>query len=245
MGFDRNVPFVTALVLIATVGTAGAHMTYLDPFGSSSDVDPFFLNQGFRHLDLVAVELDNHDNGFHFDLLVDADISSGTGTDWGKFLVFLDTVPGQGRNDNPWGRGITSANGADYFIGAWADGGGGAELYRATPTGWDFVSNAMHMNPAGMHVRLTNAAAGVFHVGLLESALGSPAIGSTIFLDVATTGGSGGDPGVDHLSLDTIATNGWGTPSTSGTFLDYEVEPAPGSIAVLGIAGLFAGRRRR
>lgn len=235
-----------ALSLIAAAATtASAHMTYLDPFGTSSDVHPFFLNQGFRHLDLSAVEVENHDGGIHFNILVDADISSATGTDWGKFLVFFDTIPGQGRNDNPWGRNVASTNGADYFIGGWADGGGGAELYRATATGWEFVSDAMHMNPAGMHVRLLNAAAGVFHVGLNDAAIGSPAPGSLIYLDVVTTAGGSSDPGVDHLSLGTIATPDWQTGSVSGDFLEYEVEPAPGSIAVLGVAGLLAGRRRR
>ncbi|MEZ6234996.1 MAG: hypothetical protein R3B68_12490 [Phycisphaerales bacterium] len=237
--------FVAAAAIAALAGIASAHTTYLDPFGMSSDVDPFFLNQGFNHLDIVAVELDNHDMGFHMDIVVNADISSATGTDWGKFLVFYDTIPGQGRNDNPWGRNIASSNGADYFIGGWADGGGGAELYRATPTGWEFVSDATHMNPAGLHVRLTDAAAGLFHVGVGSHALGNPAVGSNVYLDVATTGGSGGDPGVDHLSLNSIATSGWGMGSTSGDFLEYEVEPAPGSLGVLGIAGLLAGRRRR
>ncbi|RLS25245.1 MAG: PEP-CTERM sorting domain-containing protein, partial [Planctomycetota bacterium] len=48
----------------------------------------------------------------------------------------------------------------------------------------------------------------------------------------------------DHLSRSDIATSGWGSPSTSGTFLGYTTVPAPGAIALLGLAGL-AGRRRR
>ncbi|MCA9288647.1 MAG: hypothetical protein KDA05_08680 [Phycisphaerales bacterium] len=225
----------------AAAGIASAHTTYLDPFGASSDVDPFFLNQGFHHLDIVAAEVENESGAFNFDIVVDADIAA---TNWGKFLIFLDTVPG-GRTDNPWGRAITSGAEADFYIGGWADGGGGAELYRATPTGWEFVSNASPGNAAGLHVRLTNASAGVYHVGVGDHAIGNPAVGSHIYLDVATTGGTGGDPGVDHLSLGSIATPNWQTGSMSGDFLEYEVEPAPGSIAVLGIAGLMAGRRRR
>ena len=50
---------------------------------------------------------------------------------------------------------------------------------------------------------------------------------------------------VSNGSDGTIATPNWSTGSTSGPFLEFEVEPAPGSIAVLGIAGLIAGRRRR
>jgi MYXO-CTERM domain-containing protein len=62
---------------------------------------------------------------------------------------------------------------------------------------------------------------------------------------VVTTGGGGGDPGVDHLSLATIATPNWQTGSSSGAFLDYHVEPAPGTVAVVGLAGILAARRRR
>ena len=67
--------------------------------------------------------------------------------------------------------------------------------------------------------------------------------GQTIYFDVATSGG-GNDPGVDHLSRSDAATPGWGTASTAGTFLAYTTVPAPGAIALLGLAGL-AGRRRR
>jgi hypothetical protein len=67
--------------------------------------------------------------------------------------------------------------------------------------------------------------------------------GQTIYFDVATSGG-GNDPGVDHLSRSDAATPGWGTASTSGNFLAYTTVPAPGAIALLGLAGL-AGRRRR
>ena len=91
---------VGVAAVAAMVGVAGAHTTYLDPFGLNSDVHPFFINQGFNHLDLAATEVHNHGNHFHFEVLVNADIQA---TDWGKFLIHFDTAPG-GRMDNPWGR---------------------------------------------------------------------------------------------------------------------------------------------
>lgn len=226
--------------LAAIAGIASAHTTYLDPFGLNSDVDPFFLNQGFNHLDLAAVEAANHSLG-HFDMeiLVNADIAA---TNWGKFNIYFDTQPG-GRTDSAWGRAVTAGQEADWFVGGWADGGGGAELYQATPGGWQLVSATY--NPGSLlSVSLANAAAGVWALELDWGVMGLTA-GQHIGLDVVTTAGGTTDPGVDHLSLSSIATPNWSTPSTGGAFLEYHVEPAPGSLAALGLAGLFAGRRRR
>ena len=58
------------------------------------------------------------------------------------------------------------------------------------------------------------------------------------------TTGNGADPGIDHLSRSDLSTTGWGETSSSGAFLTYNL-PAPGAIALLGIAGLAGSRRRR
>lgn len=231
---------VSIAAIAAVAGIASAHTTYLDPFGATSDVDPFFLSQGFKHLDLVAAEVGNHDlNEAHFEILVDADIAA---TNWGKFLIYFDTAPG-GRTDNPWGRNVVAGQGAEFFIGGWADGGGGAELYQATGTGWNLVSATY--NPGSlMQVDLANAAAGVYGLQLDWTVMGFSG-GEEIGLDFVTTAGGGGDPGVDHISLGTIATPNWSTGSVGGDFVHYHVEPTPGSLAVLGAAGLLTSRRRR
>lgn len=225
----------------ALAGAASAHTTYLDPFGMSSDVDPFFLNQGFHHLDLAAAEVFNAGGVFQFEVLVDADIAA---TNWGKFLVAIDTIPGQGRTDNAWGRNVQWGGGADFFVGSWVDGGGGAEVYGANPGGWSLLGATYNPGPQPLSVDLSDAAAGVWRLTLNQALLGVTP-GQIIGLDIVTTAGGTTDPGVDHLSLGTIATPDWNTGSVGGAFLEYEVEPAPGSIAVLGIAGLIAGRRRR
>lgn len=237
---DMKSVLLGVAAIAALAGAASAHTTYLDPFGVGGDVDPFFLNQGFNHLDLVAAEMFNDNGTFEFDIVANADIAA---TNWGKFLVFIDTVPG-GRTDNPWGRNVTTTNGADFYIGGWADGGGGAEVYQVIGGNWQLIGATYNPGPQPLSVDLANASAGVYHINLDESILGVTG-GQSIFLDFVTTAGGTTDPGVDHLSLGTIATPNWSTGSVSGDFLKYEVEPTPGSIAVLGLAGLMAGRRRR
>ena len=70
-------------------------------------------------------------------------------------------------------------------------------------------------------------------------------IGDTFTFDIITTGGTGGDPGVDHLTRADLATPFWDTQSVAGQFFSYPVVPAPGAIALVGLGGLVAARRRR
>ena len=88
-------------------------------------------------------------------------------------------------------------------------------------------------------------AAGIQHLAVSLAALGLSA-GDVLEFDVFTTGG-GADPGVDHLSRIDEATPDWGTTSVAGAFLSYTVQavPTPGSLALIGLGGLVAGRRRR
>jgi hypothetical protein len=91
----------------------------------------------------------------------------------------------------------------------------------------------------------TNHAAGTQRIAVSLAALGLSA-GDVLMFDVATTGG-GFDPGVDHLSRADFATDDWANQSTSGDYLAYTIAavPAPGSVALLGLGGLVATRRRR
>jgi YidC/Oxa1 family membrane protein insertase len=107
-----------------------------------------------------------------------------------------------------------------------------------------------------MNIELRQSA-GTLHIAVIDDGVGirpefdpeqtsslGLSIGDTFRFDVISTGG-GFDPGVDHLSRNDFATDNWGTQSVGGSFLSYTVIPSPGALALLGMGGLMAGRRRR
>ena len=56
------------------------------------------------------------------------------------------------------------------------------------------------------------------------------------------------DSAIDALANPNVSVTGWGGPYTSDStngVLSYTVVPAPGAVALLGLAGLMARRRRR
>lgn len=230
----------TALVAGMACG-ASAQVTYNDAIGDIFD-------PGLTNLDIVSVTLNNDLANFYVDIAVVGDISSATGTDWGKYLMLIDTDGGAtGNTGNGWGRAIDPGRDSNFFVGSWVDGGGGGEIYMATgsdPGDW-MLTDATWDPPARISVDLSDAASGIVRWVIGMDAIGNPAVGSTIFFDVMTTGGSTNDPGVDHLSRDDLATPDWGTPSVAGPFLQYTIIPAPGAAALLALGAMVAARRRR
>jgi hypothetical protein len=145
-------------------------------------------------------------------------------------MMYFNTT-GAGTTSNGWARPVNLTSNIDYYIGSWVDAPSDNAQFWSWTGAW---------NQTGT---LTNSVSGntvSFTMSLASLGLSA---GQTIYFDVATSGG-GNDPGVDHLSRSDAATPGWGTASTSGNFLAYTTVPAPGAIALLGLAGL-AGRRRR
>jgi MYXO-CTERM domain-containing protein len=64
--------------------------------------------------------------------------------------------------------------------------------------------------------------------------------------EVGTTGGGSGDPAIDLIGGEGTQP-GWGNGSHSVDLLHYDFStvPAPGALALLGLAGLTSRRRRR
>ncbi len=158
---------------------------------------------------------------------------------WTKYMLFIDTAAG-GTTSNAWSRPINLTSNIDYFIGSWVDQTtSNSQLVGWDGAGWNWGAASTFTNQHYLDTNIVSWTVSLASLGLVG--------GELIYFDVATSGGGSGDPGVDHLSLvGAQSTSGWGSPSTSGNFLSYQVSgvPAPGAIALLGLAGLL-GRRRR
>ncbi len=235
---------MTAAALAMIAGGAQAEV-YLDNSGwhvTGGDLHDTFYSQGFDHLDITQVEVTNDANFIYFDISVVGDLD---GTNWGKYLIGMNTGRNAGTNTDAWGRNIDWAGGLTDFVGSWADDGGtgvGAELHAWDGAAWN-LTDATYAAGTEIMGDDANHAAGVQRIAVSLSALGV-GVGDVIMFDVATTGG-GFDPGVDHLSRQDFSTDDWGNQSVSGQYLSYTIIPAPGSAALLGLGGLVALRRRR
>lgn len=226
--------FAALAALVAAAGVANADVTYTD---SQNDL----FDNGFAHLDIASVAVNHDATSVYFTINLRGDVDATT---WGKYCIGINT-PGSSVNSsgNGWGRNINwNGTGIDFWAASWADDGGsnfGGELREMTNSG-NNDNNLLAATYGGPGI--SGTAAGTQVTFTLSRALLGLNGNDTFLFDVITTGG-GNDPGVDHLSRADLATNGWGETSVSGQFLSYTI-PTPGSLALLGLAGL-AGRRRR
>ena len=183
------------------------------------------FDNGLDNLDIASVDMS--DDGVNLTIAV---TTRGFQT-WTKYMMYFDTAAG-GTTSNAWSRPV-DLNGREieHYIGSWVD---------ASSNNAQFWSWGGSWNQTGT---LTNSVSGNTVTWTVSLASLGVSAGQTIYFDIATSGG-GVDPGVDHLSRSDAATPGWGSASVAGGFLGYTTVPAPGAIALLGLAGL-AGRRRR
>ncbi|RLS90699.1 MAG: PEP-CTERM sorting domain-containing protein [Planctomycetota bacterium] len=210
----------TSLACTAAIATAAQGTIYTD-----STFDLF--DNGLDNLDISGVDIS--DDGTNLSIAI---TTRGFQT-WTKYMIFIDSAAG-GTTSNAWSRPVNLTSDIDYFVGSWVDAStDNSQFVSWTGSAWNWGSESTLSNSVS-----ANTVTWSFSL----ASLGLSA-GQTFYFDVATSGG-GGDPGVDHLSRSDMATSGWGSPSTSGNFLGYTTVPAPGAIALLGLAGLF-GRRRR
>lgn len=227
--------------LVALVAGAASADVYSDNVGNhlaGGDLHDFFASQGFNHLDIVSVSVSNDASNVYFDVQVNADINA---TAWGKYCVGINNTQG-GASDggNGWGRNIDwGGMTITHWIGTWADDGGsgiGGQVWGYDGVGWNLTDGLTGSDDSDHGIGHQR-----FSVSLASLGLG---FGDVMLFDVISTGG-GNDPGVDHLSRSDYATDSWGTTSVAGNFLAYTIVPSPSSIALMGLGGLAAIRRRR
>lgn len=236
-------------ILAGVVLAAGASVASADVYADNTgnhlaggDLHDFFQSQGFDHLDIASVEVTNDSQYLYFNITTVGLVSD---TNWGKYIVGIDTGVNAGDNSTDpgsWNRNVDWGRGITHFLGTWADDGGalqfGGEIRAFDGANWNLLgatwngdSNISGTSAAGQMIQVEFAALGL-------------SIGDTFEFDVFSSGG-GADPGVDHLSRSDFATDGWGTQSIAGDFLSYTLVPSPSGLALLGLGGLAAARRRR
>ena len=202
------------------------------------------ISTGNGTLDLVSMEVSHTATDIQFKLTVNGNIGS---TDWGKFMVGIANNKGYGTSTSDgWARPITmSANGGmTNWLGAWVDGGGGAEN-RSNQTGWG-VTGATYNGNFG-NFTLGAGAQSTITYGVSIASLGM-SIGDTFRFDAYSSGGGNADSAVDALANPNVAITSWGQAYDSGTSTSFSYTltaiPAPGAIALVGLAGLVARRRK-
>jgi hypothetical protein len=242
--FTRIALSVAASALLAGVALQAHAAPGVTTFNDAiNDIDPG-ISTGGGTLDLVKMEVSNTNSDVMFKLTVNGNIGS---TDWGKFMIGIANNKGYGTSSSDgWGRPITmSANGGmTNWIGSWVDGGGGAEN-RSNQTSWGLTGATYNGNFGGFSLSAGAQSTITFTVSIASLGM---SIGDTFSFDAYSSGGNNGDSAVDALANPNVAITSWGQAYDSGASNSFSYTlsavPAPGAIALMGVAGLL-GRRRR
>ena len=238
--------------LIATLGalaslTAAVHanpgVVYNDATG---DINPSIATGGGT-LDLVRMEVSHTATDLVFALTVNGNVAT---TDWGKFMIGISngSAGDTSVNGNGWARPINMGSptgGMTNWIGSWVDNGGGAEKYSWAPSSWGLVGATYNSNFGSFAIASGAQSTITYTVSMASLGL---AEGNTFYFDAYSSGGSSTDSAVDALANPNYAISSWGGPYTSSSatgIYSYTI-PAPGAIALLGVAGLaLRGRARK
>ena len=213
------------------IASAGADLYLDDPFDA----------YGQDNLDIVSVDV--NDNGS--DLFITLEVTN-LNADWGKYMLFFDLFENQGTGDNhnPWARNVAGMTGTDAFTGSYIDNGGGTLMYQYGSS-WNLTADS---NFPGLSLLAPVVDYGSNTItwnsyGLVDYLQGDFDLDGFNF-NVGTTGGNQGDPAIDLL---VGSGANWGGQANSGgewAYYEFSTVPAPGALALLGMAGIATRRRR-
>jgi len=220
------------LVLVAFAAVVSANATvYTDSTG-----DVIVPGSPFPHLDIAGMEITNTLSSitFKFNLVGDP-----VATDWGKYMVIIDSVAGGDTAGNGWARPISMASGADSWLGSWVDGGNGLENRSWNGASW-FLAGATYNSTPGLSISKDSSSVSL---NVLLSDLGLN-VGDTFQFDAFSSGGGGGDGAVDSLGNPNPQISDWGQASEARN-QRYTVVPEPASMTALALGALALIRRRK
>jgi len=193
-------------------------------------------------LDILGMEVSHTATDVIFSMTVNGNVNT---TNWGKFMVGIATGNGASTTSgNGWGRPINMDapnGGMNIWLGSWVDGGGGAE-FRTFDGNWNLSGATYNGNFPGSYSFSGNTI-----TWTLSMAAMGVGMGDTFYFDAYSSGGGGGDGAIDALANPNVSVQNWGDSYTSNVtngIFSYTI-PAPGALALLGLAGVAAGRRAR
>ena len=197
---------------------------------------------GISVVDIVSVEVTHDATDVNFKITVDSDIDTPDpmGTDWGKYLIGIDSTAGGDPTGNGWARPISMTSGMDYWIGSWVNAhpANGAQVWSWTGATWseDFSTTA-----GDPEIGVTDAGT-MINISIAQSALGL-SNGDTFIFDVFSSGGGATDSAVDALSDPTTTIADWPDAYASGSQLSYTIpEPSTYALIAFGVLGLASRR---
>lgn len=199
-----------------------------------NDAENDLFDNGFSNLDIKSVTVDNDATNVYIK------VETRGFANWTKYMMYFNcSTASDFTSTNAWARPVNLTTNISHYLGSWAD------APNANQQNWSWDGFNWNLDSTTDNNQ-SQIGANIMMFTISRAQLGLTSAGDVLLFDVATSGGGGTDPGVDHLSRSDMATPGWGTASTSGNFLAYTMQvPAPGSVALLGMGGLLVGRRRR
>lgn len=204
----QTIPIGNAVGLSGVTWETGSYAQYKD-LNYDVNVDGN-TNPAGGILDISKVEVVDTAEDVIFTMTVNGNVSS---PDWGKYMIGIANQKSLGTVDgNPWLRPISlSARGGygmTHWVGAWVNGGGGAEIYSHQTTGWSGPT------PLKAFAFSAGAQTSTLTYTISKQSLGVTN-GETIKFDAYSSGAYITDGAIDALANTNVSANTWGGAYTS------------------------------